>query len=139
MYSSIQVCNYAYMETKGKLQPSFGKSHAYLRQISGKYQPCIRKIFDISQTYPGKSLGKSRNISGIFAYLFTIIILYHYGSTILYLFYLHYNCASRYDPRTCFLCRAKFPLLKAMKIGIPAILSVSQMKRGEVSIFIFKS
>ena len=67
-----------------------------MRQSSGK-----------SQTYLGKSLGKSQ-ISGDFAYLFTILIfLYSLSSTNLYLFscyfYMHLNCASMYDPRTCFL------------------------------------
>ena len=87
-----------------KISPKF---HTILRHISYKSQPYLKQILRLSQTNLGTSLDKSQNISGIFAYMFTILIfLYSLSSTNLYLFscyfYMHLDSASMYDPRTCF-------------------------------------
>ena len=65
-------CKYASMQTQGKSQAYF-QLLANLMHFSGRYQiSFLRQILDIRK-YHGESLGKSQNISGIFAYMFTIL------------------------------------------------------------------
>ena len=81
-YTSMQICNNVSIQEYTYSSIQVCEIRENLMHTAGKSQPYIRQIFDISQTYFGKSFAKSQNITVIFCISYITILKLLYFTTL---------------------------------------------------------